>query len=66
MGPRRRSKKGLKKLFEEITKENFLTLVKELRHMRPESAESQITLIQRPTPHHMIIKTPKVKTKRES
>ena len=61
------SDQGIKNLFEEIMTKNFPNLVKEKVTQAQEAQRIPNNLDpKRPTPRHIIIKMPKVKTKRES
>ena len=56
--------KELEKLFENIVKENFLNLVKEIDKQVQEAQRAPNKVdAKKPTPKHIIIKTPKVKDK---
>ena len=57
---------GIRNLFEKIMKENFLNLVKEI-NMQVQEAQRVPNKMgaNRPTTRHILIKMPKVNTKRE-
>ena len=65
--PEEEKEQETENLFENITKENFLTLVKEI-DIQVQQAQRVPNKMdpRRSTPRHIIIKMPKLKIKRES
>ena len=59
---------GIENLFEQIMKENFPSLVKEIEFQEVQEAQRVPKKLdpKRNTPRHIIIKLPKLKIKRES